>query len=158
MMCTINVDAKKTWITYFGVLCQLYQSLHSECKSRKLGQYTSHQKRKALHQHSKVDGTEWMHTLQPLKFCPIVLKFPQGNIVLNLQVKAHNSWVAGVEFLQEASKEMTEFTTALKKKNMNDLHIEFGIPLEEITHYTTKSMGIQVTSTFIPCEHCVLGK
>ena len=44
------------------------------------------------------------------------------------------------------------------KKNIKNLHVALGYPSESITHATAKAFGIQVTSTFKPCEDCTLGK
>ena len=53
---------------------------------------------------------------------------------------------------------MAQSTTVPCKKNMNDLNIELGHPSKSITHSTAKTLGIQVTSKFMPCEDCTLGK
>ena len=55
-------------------------------------------------------------------------------------------------------EDRTQSATALHKKNINDLHVEVGHPSQSITHATAKVMGIQVTSTFKPCEDFTLGK
>ena len=65
----------------------------------------------------QVDGTEQVHILWPVKCCPkvcellqgnkissdhqnnIVVKTPTGNIILDHQIKTHDSWVAKVDFL-----------------------------------------------------------
>ena len=47
---------------------------------------------------------------------------------------------------------------ALHKKNINNLHVELGHPSKSIICATTKALGIQVTSTFKPCDDCDLGK
>ena len=78
----------------------------------------------------QVDGTEWVHTLWPVKFCPkaganlfslmsklqgnkissdpwnnIVVNSSKGDIILDHQIKTCNSWVDRVEFLLETVKE-----------------------------------------------------
>ena len=67
-------------------------------------------------------------------------------------------WIAGVDFLWEANNKRAVSATALPKGNINDLHVELGHPSETITHATAKALGIQVTSTFKPCEDFALGK
>ena len=78
----------------------------------------------------QVDGTEWVHTLWPVKFCPkaganlfslmsklqgnkissdpwnnIVVNSSKGDIILDHQIKTCNSWVDRVEFLLETGEE-----------------------------------------------------
>ena len=67
-----------------------------------------------------------------------------------------NDWVAGIEFLCKTSQERAQSTTAHNKKNINNLHVELGQPLEVITNATTKSMGIQLTISFKLCEGCAV--
>ena len=43
-------------------------------------------------------------------------------------------------------------------RNVNNLDAELGYPSKTITHATGKAIGIQITSTFKPCEDCTLGK
>ena len=132
----------------------------------------------------QVDGTEWVHTLWPVKFCPkaganllsltcelsqgnklasdhqsnIMVNTPTGNIILDCFIKTCNGRVAGVNFLHEANDERAVSATALPKKNINILHIELGHPSETITQAITKALGIQVTGTFKPYEDCTLGE
>ena len=88
----------------------------------------------------------------------IVVKSSKGDIILDIWIKTHDGWVAGVNFLCETDEERVQSTTASCKKNINDLHIELGHPSKSVTCTTTKDMGIQVTSTFKLCEDCALGK
>ena len=81
--------------------------------------------------------------------CKLLVESPHCNIVLDCQIKTHDSWVAGVEFLQETNQERVQSATALFMKNVNDLNAELGHPLEVITHATAK-MGNQLISTFKP--------
>ena len=90
----------------------------------------------------QVDGTEQVHTLWPVKFCPkasanifslmcelsqgnkiandhhnnIMVNTPTGNIILDCQIKTHNGWVAGVNFLHEANNKRGVLNTALSKR------------------------------------------
>ena len=123
-----------------------------------------------------VNGTEWVHILWPIKFCPkaganlfpltckrsqgsrissthpnnIVVKTLNGGIILDCQIKARNSWVAGVKFLCKAHDEMAVFATALPKKNVSNLYIELSHPSKTITLATTKALGIQIS---VPSNH-----
>ena len=81
-----------------------------------------------------------------------------GNIVLDSQIKTHDGWVAGVNFIRNATNEKAVSATALGKQDINDLHIELGHLLQAIMRSTTKSFGIKAPSTFKPCEDCALGK
>ena len=81
-----------------------------------------------------------------------------GNIILDCWIKPDDSWVARVKFLWQTNDEGTVLAMAPCKKNINDLHVELGHPSESITHATTKTLSIQVTVTFKPCEDCTLGK
>ena len=132
----------------------------------------------------QVDGTEWMHTLWPVKFCPktgmvqfsltyklsqgnrisndhcinIMVNTTCGNIILDCQTKTHNDLVAGVDFLCKANDKKAQLTIVPPKKNIYNLHVELGHPSKIITHAATKALSIQVTGTFNPCEGCALGK
>ena len=132
----------------------------------------------------QVNGTEHVHTIWPVKFCPkagvnlfyllwellqgskissdhqnnIVVNTATGNIILDCQIKIHDCWVTGAHFLWDSTNERAVSATALPKKNINDLHIELGHPSEAITRITTKTLGIEVTDMFKPCEDCALGK
>ena len=88
----------------------------------------------------------------------IVVTYMSGNIILDCWIKTHDGWVAGVEFLQETHKERAQSATALCKKSINFLHVELKHPSKTITHFTTKALGIHITSKFKPCEDCALGK
>ena len=87
-----------------------------------------------------------------------VVMSTDGDIILDCQIKTHDSWVARVEFLWENSDERVQPATAHCKKNINHLHVEVGHPSKSITHATYKAIGIQVTVTFNLCEDCTLGK
>ena len=114
------------------------------------------------------DRTEQDHSLWPVKFCPnaganlfflmcellqgnkvssdyqnnIMVNTPTSNIILDPQIKTHHGWVAGVNFLQDSNNERAVSSTALTKKNINNLHIELGHPSKTITHSTTKAFSI----------------
>ena len=88
----------------------------------------------------------------------IVITTPNGNIILDRQIKTRDGWVAGMDFLRNVIDEKTVSATILIKRDVNDLHAELGHPLEAITRSTGKHFNIQVTSTFEPCEDCTLGK
>ena len=111
----------------------------------------------------QVNGTEWVHTLWPLKLCPkaglnmfsltckllqgkkivsdqqnnIIVSTPKGNIIFDHQINTHDRWVTGVDFFCEADNERAVSATALPKKNVNNLHVELGHPSEAITQSTT---------------------
>ena len=132
----------------------------------------------------QVNGEEQVHTIWPVKFCPstganllslmcelsqgnkissdktknIVVNTLGGDIVLDCQIKTHDGWVAGVDFLQNSINKRAVSATALIKQNINDLHVELSHPSEAIMRSTTKSLRIQVTGTFKPYEDCTLGK
>ena len=55
-------------------------------------------------------------------------------------------------------KEMAQSSTALPKKNINDLNVELGHPLQSITCATAKALGLQVADIFEFCLDCALGK
>ena len=89
----------------------------------------------------QVNGKEQVHTLWPVKFCPsaganlflltcklsqghkitsndannIVVITPIGNIILDCQIKTHDSWVAGVDFIRNAIDKNAVTATALIK-------------------------------------------
>ena len=69
-----------------------------------------------------------------------MVKTSDGKIILDCQIKTHEGWVVGVEFLQEISQERAQSATALHKKNTNDLHVELGHPSKTITCATAKPM------------------
>ena len=132
----------------------------------------------------QVDGTEQVHTLWSVKFCPkaganlffltckllqgikitsdhwnnIVVNTPTGEIIIDCRIKTQNSFVAGVDFLHKANNERAVSATALPKRNINNLHIELGHPSETITHATTKALDIQVIGIFQPWKDCALGE
>ena len=107
---------------------------------------------------------EQIHTLWPVKFCPlaganlfllmfellwgnkissddannIVMITPIGDIVLDCQINTHDDWVAGVNFLQNTIHKKAVTATALIKQDINGLHVELGHPSEAITRSTAK--------------------
>ena len=85
-------------------------------------------------------------------------KLPDDNIMLDGRIKTHDSGVAGVKFLWEMSHKMTQFAMAHKKNIINDMHIELGHFLEDITSDTSESMGIKVAGALKPCKDCALGQ
>ena len=195
-LCTIDGDTfylftKSTWIGDSGALCHIMNDdvgLFNVIKINKLiqGSYRNMpamMKGKLCINIRQVNGTEWAHTLWPVKFCAkginlfsltfkvfqgngiknshqnnISVESSEGNIILDHQIKTDDGWVVGVKFLHESSQGRAQSATAMHKKNINDLHVELGHPSEVITHDTMKAMSIQVTSTVKPCEDCILGK
>ena len=142
-------------------------------------------KKKKLHINvHQVGGIEQIHTLLPVTLCikaganlfsltckflkgnkiksdhknKIVVHTSEGNLILDCCIKTHDCWIAGVEFLQETGQEMVQLTNALPPKNVNSIHAKLGHSSKVIVHTTAKSMGIQVTGTFKPCEDCAWGK
>ena len=71
----------------------------------------------------------------------IVVKFSNGNIILDCHIKTHEDLVARVEFLQVMCQERAQSATALHKKKIDDLHVELGHSLEVIIHATAKALG-----------------
>ena len=132
----------------------------------------------------QVNIAEQVHTLWPVKFCPmaganlfslmckllrgnkissdhlndIVINTPNSEIVLDCWIMTCNGSVTRVDFLQASNDKRAVSATAPLKKNVNDLHVELGHPSEVITRSTAKGLGIQVTGTFKPCEDCALVK
>ena len=161
---------------YWPIWHQQHQWVHP----RKLCYYACNKKGKLQVRVYQVDGTEWIHVLWPMKFCPKALanlfsltckllqrnRIPSdhgndivvNNIILDYQIKTCNGWVTGVKFLCKSNDERAVSATALPKKNVNNLHVELSHPFQTITHATTKDLGIQVTGTLKPCEDCLLGK
>ena len=88
----------------------------------------------------------------------IIVSTPSGDIILDCQIKTHDDWVAGVNFLWDSINKRAISATALIKQNINNLHVDVGHPSEAIMRSTTKSLRIQITGTFNPCEDCTLGK
>ena len=82
----------------------------------------------------------------------IVITTLNGNFILDRRFKTHDGWVAGVDFMQASYDEKAVSATAIPKKNINDLHVKLGHPLEAVTQSTAKTFGIQFTGTFMPCE------
>ena len=132
----------------------------------------------------QVNGNEKVHTLWLVKFYPkaganlfsltckllqgnkilsyylinIVINTPNGNIILDRQIKTRDGWVARVNFMQASYNEKAVSATAIPKKNINYLHVQLGHLSEVITQSTAKAFGIQVTCIFKLCEDCALGK
>ena len=132
----------------------------------------------------QVNGLEQVHILWPVKFClsaganlflltcelfwenkipsneanNIVVTTPIGNIVLDCRIKIHDGWVAGVNFLRNVIDKKAVSATAHIKRDINNLHVELGHPLEAITRSTAKNFNIQLTRAFKLCEDCALGK
>ena len=97
----------------------------------------------------QVNGEKQVHTLWPVKFCPmaganlfsptcelshrnntssdhfnnIMVNTPSDDIVLDCPIKTPNGWVAKVDFLQASNSERAASPTALPKRDINDLHI-----------------------------------
>ena len=46
----------------------------------------------------------------------------------------------------------------LRRKDINDLHIELWHPLEEITQALRMTMSLQLTDILEPCKACTLEK
>ena len=109
-----------------------------------------------LQKNTSVDGTEWVYTIWPMRLCPkagvnlfsltcellqgkilssdhqnnIVVKCTDGDIIIDCQIKSHDSWVARVKFLVEISDERVQSVTAPCKKTINNLHGELGHPFK----------------------------
>ena len=108
----------------------------------------------------QVNGEEQTHNLLFVKFCPlvgvnlvclmckisqgnkissdktnnIIVNTPSGNIVLDHQIKTHDGWVAGVDFLWNSINERAVSATALIKQKVSDLHVELGHPSDQSIH------------------------
>ena len=114
----------------------------------------------------QVDGTEWVHTLCPMKFCLKVganhwsntVVNSTGKIILGCSIKTCNGLLTGVEFIQETHHERAQWATAPHKKNIINLHVELRHPSKTITHATTKALGSQVTGIDNLCEGFSSGK
>ena len=107
----------------------------------------------------QVNRAEQVHTLWPVKLCPnaganlfsltckllqgnkissdhlnnMMINTPNGDIILDCQIKTHNSWVNSVDCLGAFNIKRTVSAAALPKKNINDLHVELGHPSEANT-------------------------
>ena len=64
-----------------------------------------------------------------------------GNIIINNCIKTCDDRAAWVKFLQKTNDEGVQSANAPHKKNINDLHVEFGHPSQSITHATAKALG-----------------
>ena len=84
-----------------------------------------------------------------------------GNIVLECQIKTHDSWVGRIEILWEKSPEQAKTiksTAQPPRKHINVLHAELNHPLEVIKHATGRAMGLILMAMFKPCKDCRLVK
>ena len=72
----------------------------------------------------------------------IMINTPTGDIILNRQIKTHDGWITGDNFLHEANNERAASVSTLPKRNINNLHIELGHPSETITQAAAKALGI----------------
>ena len=81
--------------------------------------------------------------------------------MLGFCITTHNSWVSGVDFLQEICQEMAHFaklSSQPQQKDINILYAESGHPLEVIIQGTDKAMGLNLKGMFKPCKDCALRK
>ena len=78
----------------------------------------------------------WGNKISSDKFNNIVINTPSGNIILDCQIKTHDGWVAGEDFLWNFIDERAVSATALVKQNINNLHAELGHPSEAIMRST----------------------
>ena len=136
-MCTIDGDTlylftKNTWIGDSGASCHITNGdtgMYDVTDINELIQGSSGimpaTKKDKLHLYvQQVNGTEWVHILWPMKFCPkaganlfcltckllqgnmissdhqnnIMVSSTSGNIILDCQIKTHDGWGARVEF------------------------------------------------------------
>ena len=88
----------------------------------------------------------------------IAVNTPTDNIILDCQIKTHDSWVRGVNFFCKTNTDKAVSAITLTKRNINNLRVELGHPSETITQATAKALGIQVTGTFKPCKNYALCK
>ena len=115
----------------------------------------------------QVDGTEWVNTLWPMKFFPVVgvnpffLNFnfsqeneiasdycnnivvitPTDDIILDHWSKTHDAWDARVDFFCKANNDRAASATTLPKINVNSLHVELGCLSNTTTWATAKAFG-----------------
>ena len=57
---------------------------------------------------------------------------PIGDIVLDRQIKTHDGWVTGVDFLRNAINEKAVTATALIKQDINDQHVKHQRPSQDL--------------------------
>ena len=91
----------------------------------------------------------------------IVIQLMSGNIVLDHQIKTHDSWVARVEFLHETSPELSQLAKSMVQPQWMDVNILYAEPvhpLEVTTQSTGRGVELNFTSKFKPCEDYALGK
>ena len=84
----------------------------------------------------------------------IAIQSTEGDIILDNQIKTHDSWVAKVEFLQGIGLKRAQEAMSLIQKDINIVHADIGNPSEVITHDTGRAMGLYLTDTFKPCGLC----
>ena len=98
---------------------------HQQINPRYHRYYACYEERQATSYSTSSEWRQQVHTLWPVKFCPsaganlfsltckllqgneissdktnnIIINTPNDNIVLDHQIKAHDGWVAGVDFL-----------------------------------------------------------
>ena len=140
MLCTIDGETfhlfmKNTWIWDSDTSCQITNNDTSlfdittikELVQGSLDSLPAIKKGKFCFKAHQVDGTEWVHTLLPMKFCPeaganlfslrckllqgntikrdhknnIIVHATGGDIILCCCIKNCDNWVPGVEFLWE---------------------------------------------------------
>ena len=126
----------------------------------------------------QVDGSEKLHVLWPVKYCTkvsvnpflltyeysqgsnisrdhknnIVVQAKSGDIILHHLIKAHNDWVASIEFLQETHSKRAQIAKPSAQQQKMDLHIlhaDLGHPLDVITQATDWTMGLNLTVIFL---------
>ena len=189
-MMTHFLFTKNTWIGDSGASCHITNNNSGLYDITKIDEFiqgssgimSAMKKGKLQVKVHQILGTEWVHAIWPMKFCPkagvilfsltcellqghkietdqqnnIVVNTPAGNIILDCQIKTCDG--SGVNFLCKANNERSVSATTLPKRNIHDLHVELGHPSETITQTTMNALGIQVIGIFKPCEDCILGK
>ena len=73
----------------------------------------------------------------------IVVNTPTGDIILDPQIKTHDGWVTGVDFLCKAKNERAVSATTLPKRNVNNIHIELGHPSETSPEQLLKPLAFK---------------
>ena len=72
-------------------------------------------------------------------------------------MKTKDGWVGGVEIFSSAESGKAE-TTKAKSINVNELHEQLSHPDDATTRLTGRTLGLNVTGSFQPCEGCLIGK
>ena len=85
----------------------------------------------------------------------IVIQFTSGNIVLVCSIKTCNSWIDGVELLQEFGPERAQLAKHMVQEN--DM-LNYSILQKVITQAICLDMGLHLTGMFNPCGDCAMGK